>query len=326
MSPQAAQDLPALTAPIAGSVPLTAAPALLTVDELLDIVEQRRPAELEAAFDEAIARIPEVLPALAARFPGELEIDRYAVTGRPLRAAQYGGLLELVTRLGAAATDLLLEKLTAPARDVRFYATVCITELRPRSALPALIDRLFDPDFGVRVCALEALLGYPARDLEAGLARLRQALHSDDPQRVAAAANAVAELADREAVPDLLAALARGDRFAEAAHRALVLLTKQDLGQSERKWQRWWEENARRHRLEWLIEALLHKESALRTAAIAELRRLTGESLGYEAEAPRRERELAHRRWLTWWLEGGRQRFTAPESERRRPTGPPPRT
>lgn len=322
--PRSREDLPTLATAVAGSAPLAAAPALLTVDELLDIVEQRRPAELEVAFDEAIARASEVLPALAARFPGELEFDRYAVTGRPLRAAQYGGLLELVTRLGAAATDLLLDKLVAPARDVRFYATVCITELRPRSALPALIDRLFDPDFGVRVCAIEALLGYPARDLEPGLARIRQALHADDAQRVAAAAHAVAELADREAVPDLLAALARGDRFAEVARRALVALTKQDLGTNERKWQRWWEENTRRHRLEWLIDALLHKESELRTAAIAELRRLTGESLGYEAEAPRRERELGHRRWLAWWLEAGRQRFTAPESERRRPTAPPP--
>lgn len=324
LEPRAYGDLPALTAPVAGSAPRAAAPALLTIDELLDIVEQRRPAELEAAFDEAIARAPEVLPALAARFPGELEFDRYAVTGRPLRAAQYGGLLELVTRLGAAATELLLEKLASPARDVRFYATVCITELRPRSALPALIDRLFDPDFGVRICALEALAGYPARDLEAGLARLRQALHADDAQRVAAAAHAVAELADRDAVPDLLAALARGERFAEVARRALLALTKQDLGSSERRWQRWWEENSRRHRVQWLIDALLHKESELRTAAIAELRRLTGESLGYEAEAPRRERELAHQRWLDWWRDAGQERFTAPESPRRRPTGPPP--
>ncbi len=324
MEPRAYGDLPALTAPVAGSAPLAAAPALLTIDELLDIVEQRRPAELEAAFDEAIARAPEVLPALAARFPGELEFDRYAVTGRPLRAAQYGGLLELVTRLGAAATELLLEKLASPARDVRFYATVCITELRPRSALTALIDRLFDPDFGVRICALEALAGYPARDLEASLARIRQALHADDAQRVAAAAHAVAELADRDAVPDLLAALARGERFAEVARRALLALTKQDLGASERKWQRWWEENSRRHRVQWLIDALLHKESELRTAAIAELRRLTGESLGYEAEAPRRERELAHQRWLDWWRDVGQERFTAPESPRRRPTGPPP--
>lgn len=324
LEPRGYGDLPALTTAVAGSAPLAAAPALLTIDELLDIVEQRRPAELEAAFDEAIARAPEVLPALAARFPGELEFDRYAVTGRPLRAAQYGGLLELVTRLGAAATDLLLDKLTAPARDVRFYATVCITELRPRSALPALIDRLFDPDFGVRICALEALAGYPARDLEAGLARIRQALHADDAQRVAAAAHAVAELADRDAVPDLLAALARGERFAEVARRALLALTKQDLGSSERKWQRWWEENSRRHRVQWLIDALLHKESELRTAAITELRRLIGESLGYEAEAPRRERELAHQRWLDWWRDAGQERFTAPESQRRRPTGPPP--
>ncbi|HRC57189.1 MAG TPA: hypothetical protein PKU97_14745, partial [Kofleriaceae bacterium] len=263
----------------------------------------------------------ELLPALAARFPGELEVDRYAVSGRPLRAAQYGGLLELVTRMGSITSDLLVEKLSAVARDVRFYAAVCVTELRPMNAIPALIDRLFDPDFGVRACALEALQGYPARDLEPGLARARQALHADDPQRIAAAAAALAELEDREAIPDLIAAIPHADRQGEGPCRALRQLTKQDFGASERKWQKWWDDHQRRHRIEWLIDGLEHKDLELRSSAIADLRRLTGEAFGFDPEAPRRERELAHRRWLTWWNESGRQRFTEREHERRRPTG-----
>ena len=99
------------------------------------------------------------------RFPGKLRVDRFAVAGRPLRAAQYGGLLDLVVRLGAIASDLLIDKMSSPQRDVRFYATVCAAELRPRNAVFALVERLFDQDYGVRAMAIEALAGYPVEDL-----------------------------------------------------------------------------------------------------------------------------------------------------------------
>ena len=73
--------------------------------------------------------------ALMRRFPGKLRIDRFAVSGRSLRAMQYGGLLDLVIRLGPVASDLLIEKMAAAQRDVRFYATICTAELRPRNAV-----------------------------------------------------------------------------------------------------------------------------------------------------------------------------------------------
>lgn len=316
-SPMPSMPLPS-SATSSGSSPMALPPEVL-----LELVEERG-AEMEAAIDEAIARAPEVLPLLSQRFPGELSVERYQTSGRPLRAAQYGGLLELVTRMGAGGgellTSLLVEKLSASSRDVRFYAAVCLLELRPRGAIMALFDRLFDPDFGVRACAIEALQGYPVRELDAGVARLRQALHSDDAGRVAAAAHAVAELDDRDALIDLISAMRRGERFAEASRRALMALTKQDFGTNDRRWHKWWDDHRRRHRIEWMIDGLQHKESEIRTSAIADLRRLTGESFGYEPDAAKRDRDIAHRRWLTWWNEAGRLRFVAQENERHRPT------
>ena len=257
---------------------------------------------------------------IAARFPGKLRVDRYQVSGRPLRAAQYGALLELIVRIGSPVTDVLVEKMSDPHRDVRFYATVCAAELRPRSAVYALVERLFDADYGVRACAIEALHGYPLRDLDSALARARHALHSEDPDRVLAAATAVAELGDVYAIPDLIDTVGRDHRRAEHARRALAALTKQDFGTSERKWRKWWEDHRKQHRIEWMIEGLTHKELGLRQSAAEDLRKLTGEHFGYHHDLPKRDRELSQGRWRQWWIDAGRRRFARDDDERQRPT------
>src|SRR6185503_18954429 len=151
------------------------------IDDVLAEIERSDEAGAEEALAEAAERTAETLRALTRRFPGTLRVDRFAVTGRPLRPAQYGGLLELVIRLGAAASELLIERMTAPQRDVRFYATICVAELRPRSAVFALAERLFDQDFGVRAAAVEALTGYAPQELGHALLRARRAVHSSDP-------------------------------------------------------------------------------------------------------------------------------------------------
>jgi hypothetical protein len=292
------------------------------IDEVLSEIERSDEQGAEDALAEAVERAPEVLRALIRRFPGKLRVDRFAVTGRPLRAAQYGGLLELVIRIGAASSELLLDRMSAPQRDVRFYATVCAAELRPRNAVFALAERLFDQDFGVRASAIEALAGYPAQDLGHALARARRAVHSSDPDVVAAASGALVALGDTEAISDLIGVIERSDRGGEHARRALTALTAQDFGASERKWRKWYETARRRHRIEWLIEGLGHKEDAIRETAINVLRRLTGEYFGYHYDLPRKERDAAAERWAVWWRETGHHRFAMedPEHERHRPT------
>jgi hypothetical protein len=291
-----------------------------SITELIDTIESAKEGEAEDAIAEAVERASEALGELVRRFPGTLRVDRFAVAGRPLRAAQYGGLLELVVRLGTVASELLIEHMSSPQRDHRFYATVCAAELRPRNAVFALVERLFDQDFGVRAMAIEALAGYPAADLSPALAKARHSLHASDPEAVVAATTAIVELGDVEAVPDLIDEIERGDRASEHVRKALVGLTAQDFGTNERKWRKWYEVARRRNRIEWLIEALGHKEDAIREAAINELRRLTGEYFGYHHDLPRKERELAASRWAAWWQETGRRRFVHKEDERSRPT------
>ena len=86
-------------------------------------------------------------------------------------------------------------------------------------------------------------------------------------------------------------------------------MTKQDFGGSEKKWRKWWDDNRKRHRVEWLIDGLSHKETILREASADDLRRLTGESFGYHHEQSRKERDAAIHKWQTWWTQVGRQRF-----------------
>jgi len=290
------------------------------IEVVLDEIEKAREGDIEDALAEAVDRAPEVLGELNRRFPGKLRVDRFAISGRALRAAQYGGLLELVIRLGSVASEILIEKMAAPQRDVRFYATVCTAELRPRNAVYALAERLFDQDFGVRACAIEALAGYPVHDLSTALSRARRAVHSTDPEVVGAAAAAIVELGDTESVSDLIGVIERNDRAGDHARRALVSLTAQDFGASERKWRKWYETARMRHRIEWLIEGLAHKEDSIRENAINDLRRLTGEYFGYHHDLPRREREAAAGRWSSWWSDAGRRRFVIREDERHRPT------
>lgn len=303
----------------------------VAIEDVLRAIEGSREgsAQAEDAITEAVERAAETVAALETRFPGRLRVDRFSVSGRALRPAQYGGLLELVVRLGGAAADLITRLLGSPQRDLRFYAAVCATELRPRNAVHVLAERLFDQDYGVRACAIEALSGYPPSDLEHAFTRARRALESSDPEIIGAAASAIVALGAVGAIEELIRVVERSGRGGEHARRALVALTAQDFGASERKWRKWWAGARKRHRIEWLIDGLGHKEDAIREAAIHDLRRLTGEYFGYHHDLPRREREAAANRWAAWWHETGQRRFSpgaagAPgepsESERHRPT------
>jgi hypothetical protein len=291
------------------------------IAEVLDDLERAKEGTGDELIADAVERAAETLGELAKRFPGKLRVERFAVAGRALRAAQYGGLLELTVRLGSAAAELLIDRMTSPQRDVRFYATVCAAELRPRNAVFTLVERLFDQDYGVREMAIEALAGYPLTDLTQALAKARRAISADDPEMVAAATSAIVQLGDIEAVDDLIDSIERADRGAEHVRKALIALTAQDFGLSSKKWRKWYETARKSHRIEWLIEGLAHKEDAIREMSINDLRRITGEYFGYHHDLPRKERELAADRWASWWRETGMRRFVHREDERLRPTG-----
>jgi len=94
-----------------------------------------------------------------------------------------------------------------------------------------------------------------------------------------------------------------------AARRSLVTITRQDGGRDVKRWQAWWAQNAGRHRIEWLIDALMHDVPAVRRAAGDELKAITKEYFGYYDDLPRKEREQAQQRYRDWWRNEGRLKF-----------------
>jgi hypothetical protein len=95
---------------------------------------------------------------------------------------------------------------------------------------------------------------------------------------------------------------------AEKAREALIAITKQDFGTKAKRWEAWWDKHKDDDRVEWLFEGLGHKETQIRAASESELRKLTGEYVGYHFDLPRRERERARARWQAWWYQSGRAR------------------
>ncbi|NUP98206.1 MAG: hypothetical protein HUU28_18780, partial [Planctomycetaceae bacterium] len=94
--------------------------------------------------------------------------------------------------------------------------------------------------------------------------------------------------------------------IAQACHDALVVLTRHDPIHHRGTWPRWLAEHGQKHRIEWLIDALLDEDAALREAAGHELKELTKQYFGYYANLPRSERDQAYKRYLAWWDSEGR--------------------
>jgi len=94
------------------------------------------------------------------------------------------------------------------------------------------------------------------------------------------------------------------------AHAALVVITRQDFGRTSAAWKPWIDANAPKHRVEWLMDSLLHNDEEIRRAAGEELKVLTQEYFGFHPSLPKRERELAHRKYRQWWEQHGASRFS----------------
>ena len=90
-----------------------------------------------------------------------------------------------------------------------------------------------------------------------------------------------------------------------------MVLTRQDFGNDPDRWDPWTEANKDRHRIEWLIDGLLHGDEELRRAAGEELKHLTQEYYGYHPALPKRDREVAQRKYRRWWESEGKQRFAS---------------
>jgi hypothetical protein len=266
------------------------------------------------AFAELIRHAEIVVPMIAPEFPGKLRIDRHRGRDDLPAASQCGPLLELFVAARRVALAIVVAESASPDLERRFWATHVLGELRYDEAASALVPRLFDDDAAVRRIARRSAAALVASDaaqpILTGLdALIRGADHSVE-QRVLAL-ETVGDIRLSAMVPMLVAILDDPcQEVVEAAGKALLVITRQDHAGDGAAWNEWWARRGSHHRIEWLIDALVHDTPAIRRAAGDELKSITKEYFGYYDDLPKRERERAQVRYREWWRADGHRRFS----------------
>jgi hypothetical protein len=257
---------------------------------------------------------PAISPLVEA-FPGPISGEpRRAVGDGPARASDYGPVLRTLMRLGSRVAPFVTVRTNDIDPVVRSWATRLLGELPSVDAAGAVVRRLSDADAEVRRAALAAarlLQAHPeARtairdellELASATARPTDARH--------VALEALADLRDPRSVPRLIRILSdSAPEIVKSAHWALVVISRQDFGRNADDWQKWWDANSDKHRIEWLIDALMHEVADIRRAAGDELKSLTKEYFGYYDDLPKKERARAQQRYREWWESKGKARF-----------------
>jgi hypothetical protein len=273
----------------------------LRVDQQTTIV-----ADLVVLGDDALAL-------LVAEFPGPLWYDRRRTHTPPPLGREIGPFCRALDAFGNKALRDFAPLLRSEQVETRYYATLFVSDRVHEALLEPLIERLFDDDAQIRLLVRDSLPHY--RRLS-GFARIserlrEQAQAANAPMKTRLAAiDALAVLRDAGSVPILIELITDKDKqISVPAYRALVSITCQDFGKVLKKWRAWYHDNAQRHRVEWLIDGLMHGEQTLRAAAGQELQKITRVYYGYVAASPKRERELAQKRYWDWWSIEGRKKF-----------------
>ena len=266
----------------------------------------------EAAEGELLQHGERAMHVIMSRFPGPVRFDRarIATAIAPPRASECGPVLRLVAHQRRVALPFVLSRLGDTDAEVRGWATHLLVELPYAEAVPHLVARLQDVDASTRASAALALVAVARTSRDAVRDASVPLLKSREPELRAAVLGILAELRAPGLVTELVHALGDANgRVVAAAHDALVKTTAQDFGEDARRWLQWWEANGRRHRLEWLIDALTHEVTEIRRAAGEELRASSREYFGYASDLPARDRERAQQRYRDWWITEGRARF-----------------
>lgn len=268
----------------------------------------------DAASQELVTLGESAVTALVSHFPGPIVEESRAGTRESQRPSRCGPVLNTLMRIGSAGVPQLVARTADPEPSVRVWATRLLGEIADPEGAAAIARRFADEDPEVRRAALMAgrwLSTKPAPSRALRSALIATATNGAWPGRTRfASIQALVDLRDSGAVPALIELLINDESgISSRAATALRVLAKQDFGSSPVHWQAWWERNAERHRVEWLIDSLMHEDAELRREAGDELKSITKEYFGYYDDLPRKERARAQKRYREWWEAEGRALF-----------------
>lgn len=287
---------------------------IVNIENDLEKLVERLLAGDEAAINRVVELGARAASVLVARFPGPIKQDSDRL-GTPRPASQRGPILRALARIGQPAVPFLAVRTNDGDPHIRSYATRLLGEIPSTESAQAIARRVMDSDADVRRAALDAGKLLSADEEARSVLRDRVALIAEDAHasvdaRVAAI-EALAHFRDERAVPRLTRLVPSDDEIGKSAQWALGLITRQMLGRDRAAWEAWWRDNGSRHRIEWLIDALMHDDAENRRAAGEELKTITKEYFGYYDDLSRNERAKAQRRYRDWWESTGKKRFGA---------------
>ena len=257
------------------------------------------------------------LPALTREFPGTLWFDRNEPHARIPAGRDVSPIARTFVAFGRRSVPYLIPLLDDEDADTRYYATVLASEFVHPDLVQPVGRRLFDPDAGVRSSAYRALSVLYACEVEFMqlIERLRASARDGRTlQPQVTSIEALGRLRDADSFEFLVSLLDSPEaEVIRAAHASLVRLSCQDFGTQKKKWTLWFDKHTDQHRVEWLIEGLMHSDERLRRRASDELKHLTQEYFGYEPGLSKRERESAQQKYRVWWQRVGFRMFVEPE-------------
>jgi Type II secretion system (T2SS), protein E, N-terminal domain/HEAT repeats len=252
---------------------------------------------------------------LVSIFPGPItsELRRGGSEG-PSKASDCGPVLRTLARMGARPVPFVAVRTADGDPMVRAWATRLLGEMPSPESAQAVARRLTDEDAEVRRAALAAgnLLLMQVEAAEALQAKIAEGVSdvTRPEESRHSLIEALAELRAPLVVPTLVRLLEDGSPdIVRSAHWALGVIARQDFGTKAALWEEWWLAHSSRHRIEWLIDSLLHENQELRRTAGDELKSLTKEYFGYYDDLPKKERERAQERYRQWWETKGKARF-----------------
>jgi hypothetical protein len=285
---------------------------IVNVDNDLERLVERLIAGEEAAIARVVELGARAASVLVARFPGPIkqESDRL---GAPRPASQRGPILRALARIGQPAVPFLAVRTNDGDAQIRAYATRLLGEIPSPDSAQAIARRVMDTDADVRRAALDAGKMLSVDEDARSVLRDRVAAIAEDANGTVdarvAAIEALAHFRDEKAVPRLLRLVVKEDEVGSSAQWALGVVTRQGFGRDKAAWETWWKDNGSRHRIEWLIDALMHDDAEIRRASGEELKAITKEYFGYYDDLSRGERQKAQKRYKDWWESTGKARF-----------------
>ena len=282
------------------------------VEQLIDALCVAGP-EDEMVILPILAAGEGALPALAREFPGRLWFDRNEPHARIPAGRDVSAVARALVAFGQRSVPYLIPLLDHADPNVRYYATLAASEFVHPDLVQPVGKRLYDSDPGVRSGAYRALSVLYACEAEFSKLVDRLRAGARDGRKLPAqitAIEALGRLRDVESFEFLVSLLdSPSVEVIRGAHASLVRLSCQDFGTAKKKWLAWFDKRDSDHRVEWLIDALMHSDERLRRRASDELKHLTQEYFGYHPGHGKREREAAQHKYRRWWQQVGCRMF-----------------